>query len=156
MQITYTATGAVQLKTKTVPVTINDHLSIGDKVISGPGEYDIASIQCEGKALPLATVYFIRDEDLLVTYLTHLDPEVTKLDDASDTAILALHINSEDTATAAKNIIKALEPAYLFLMGAGATSAFIEELGFPLGEAGSLKITRAGLPLEGTTLIPNA
>jgi hypothetical protein len=155
MLITYTAAGTVQLKTKTVPVVVGNGVAFGEKVISGPGEYDVASIQCEAKALPLAVAYFIRDEDLLITYLTHLDPEVTKLDDISDTAILSLDISSEDTAGSAKSIVKALEPAYLFLMGPGATSSFIEELGVPKGESSSLKITRTGLPLEGTTLIAN-
>jgi|GEM_PF-5316675 len=154
MQITYTANGSVQLKTKNLPVTIGGQVTIGDKVISGPGEYDIASTQCEGVALPLATAYFIRDEDLLITYLTHLDPEVTKLDDISDTAILVLDINSEDTAGSTKSIIKAVEPAYVFLIGPGVTAAFVEELGLTKGETGPLKVTRAGLPLEGTTLIP--
>ena len=156
MQITYTAQGYVQLKTKTVPVTLGGQVTIGEKVISGPGEYDIATIQCEGVALPLAIAYFVRDEDLLVTYLTHLDPDVTKLDGASDTAILVLDIASDDTAGSAKSIVKALEPAYVFLTGPGATSAFIEELGVPKGEDSSLKVTRTGLPLEGTTLIANA
>ncbi len=156
MQISYTSTGNVQLKTKTVPVTLGGGVTIGDRVVSGPGEYDIANIQCEGKALPLATAYFIRDEDLWITYLTNLDAEVTKLDDASETAILVLDIKSDNTPASAKAIIKALEPAYVFLSGPGATAEFMAELGVPLGEAGSLKITRTGLPLEGTTLIPAA
>jgi hypothetical protein len=156
MNITYTTNGSVQLKTKTVPVTLSGQVTIGEKVISGPGEYDISTIQCEGVALPLAIAYFIRDEDLLITYLTHLDSEVTKLDDVSETAILVLDITSEDTPASAKSIIKALEPAYVFLMGPGATAAYIEELGIPKAEETTLKVTRTGLPLEGTTLIANA
>lgn len=155
MQITYASNGTVQLKTKTETVLLgNDTVTIGDKVLSGPGEYDVASILCEAQALPLAIAYFVRSEELLITYLTNADQAASQLDDASDTAILVLEVRSDADPAAAKAIIKALEPAYLFLIGAGATSEFRNGLGIPLAEESSLKVTASGLPLEGTMLIP--
>ncbi len=156
MIISYTATGDVQLKTKTEPVVLGSSIKVGSYTIPGPGEYDIASIQCEGQAVSGAFVYLVRDEDLLITLLTTLDPAAAKLDGISDTAVLVLDIRSDDTPEAAKSIIKAIEPAYVFLIGAGATPAFITQLGIPVAESASLKVTKIGLPLEGTTVIPNA
>lgn len=154
MQITYTNADQIQLKTRTQPVQIgNDQVVIGDRVISGPGEYDVASIQCEAHALPLATAYFIRDEELLIAYLTNLDDEITKLDDSNDTDILILDLRSDAPIATAKSIIKAIEPTYVFVIGAGASTSFLDSLGLPKGEEHSLKITRSGLPLEGTFLI---
>ena len=155
MQIGYTASGDLQLKTKTETVTMGAGLRIGSKVIPGPGEYDVASIQCEGMAIDGTVAYFIRTEDLMITFLTGLDGLVTKLEDISDTAILVADVRSDDTPEAAKKIIKALEPYYVFLIGAGATPDFIAKLELPQSEDSTLKITRAGLPLEGTTIIPN-
>lgn len=155
MQIGYVANGDLQIKTKTETVTIGSGIRIGTKEIPGPGEYDIASIQCEGTALDGAVAYFIRTEELVVTYLTGLDGAASKLDDASDTSILVADIRSNDTPEAAKAIIKAMEPFYVFLIGAGATQEFIAKLDIPQSEESILKVTRAGLPLEGTTIIPN-
>lgn len=155
MIISYTATGDVQLKTKTEPVILGSSIKIGDYTIPGPGEYDIASIQCEGQAVSGAFVYFVRDEDLMITFITKLDTATAKIDGISDTAILVLDIRSDDTVEAAKGIIKAVEPAYVLLIGAGATPEFTAQLGIPLAESSTLKVTRAGLPLEGTSIIPN-
>lgn len=155
MQITQSTNDTVQLKTKTEPVVLgNDCVRIGQKVLSGPGEYEVAGILCEGQALPLATAYFVRDEDLLIAYLTHLDPQVSDLDDVSETGVLILDIKSDDEPSKAKAIIKALEPAYVFLIGAGATSEFRAGLGLTSGESGPLKVTGTSLPLENTVLIP--
>ncbi|CAN5194938.1 hypothetical protein BH11PAT4_BH11PAT4_6020 [soil metagenome] len=156
MIISYTATGDVQLKTKTEPVILGSSIKIGDYTIPGPGEYDIASIQCEGQAVSGAFVYFLRDEDLIITFITKLDPTAAKVDGIADTAILVLDVRSDDTPETAKSIIKAIEPAYVFLIGAGATSSFGSQLGIPLAESSTLKVTRAGLPLEGIILVPNA
>ena len=155
MLISYTSNGSVQLKTRTQPIVIGAGVQIGDRAIPGPGEYDIANIQCEGVALSNSVTYFLRDEDLLITYLQNLDQDATKLDQISDTAVLILDVRSDDTAAVAKAIIKSIEPAYVFLIGAGAHVGFWAELGIPLAETSSLKVTRTGLPLEGTSLVVN-
>jgi len=154
MQLSYTGTDNLSIKTKTSPITIGAGLKIGEYTVPGPGEYDIAEVQCEGKTLPSEGVaYFVRSEDLTIMYLPKLLPEASKLDDASTANILVLDIRSDDTSGAAKDLIKAIEPSYVFLLGAGATSEFNTELGIPVAEDSSLKISRTGLPLEGILLV---
>src|ERR1044072_274823 len=107
MQLTYSGTDTVVIKTKTESVTLGAGVVIGDFTVPGPGEYDIASIQCEGKSLPSASVaYFIRAEDLTVTFLPTIDIAVSKLDDASNTDILVLDVRSDDTVETVKAVVK--------------------------------------------------
>ena len=153
MQFTYSSTDTIVVKTKTEPITIGATLQLDGFTVPGPGEYDVASIACEGRAMESgAFVYGIRTEDLTITYLTKLDKEVNKLDGVANTNVLVLDLRSEDEAGDVKAIVKVIEPQYLALIGAGATEKLITDLGFPIIES-SLKITRAGLPLEGTSIL---
>ena len=154
MTITYSSDGNLHLKTKNELVVLGSSVKIGSHTITGPGEYDVASIQCEGQALPTGVVYFIRSEDLLITFLPNCDEAVNTVDDASDTDILVFDVRSSSEADKAKAIIKALEPSYVFLLGSSSQEVSAT-LGLSTGEESSLKITQAGLPLEGTTLITN-
>lgn len=157
MQISHQSDGTVSIKTKTEPITLGSTVQLDGYTVPGPGEYDVASVQCEGRALPSGGIaYFIHAEDLNVTFLPTVNPEATKLDDSSTTEILVVDLRSDDTAASLKDVVKSLEPFYLILMGSGATAAFATELGLPLSDTPVLKITRTGLPLEGTTvLIPS-
>ena len=47
MIISYTATGDIQLKTRTEPVILGNGVTIGSRAITGPGEYDIARLAYE-------------------------------------------------------------------------------------------------------------
>lgn len=156
MVISYTSGGDVSIKTKNETVTLGSQVTIGEFVIPGPGEYDIAGIQCESRALSDSFVTFVHAEDLTVTFLSNIDPGVTKLDDVSSTHVLVVDVRSDDKPESLKPIIKELETSYVILSGAGATPAFAAGLGLPTTEDGQLKITRAGLPLEGTYLITRA
>jgi hypothetical protein len=153
MQISLASNGTVIIKTKTEPITLGATVQIDTYTVPGPGEYDVASIQCEGRALPHGTAYFFHTEELNVTYLPKISSEVMKLDDLSNTDILVLDVRSDDTVSAVKDVVKNVEPFYLILMGSGSTPAFIAELGLPLSDTPILKLTRAGLPLEGTTVL---
>lgn len=154
MQITHAGNGSAIIKTKTETITLGTSIQLGDYTVPGPGEYDVASIQCEGRGLPSgSTAYFFHTEELNVTFLPKLSTEVSKLDDASNTDILVADIRSDDTVAVLKNVVKELEPFYLVLIGSGATPAFVAELGIPLSDTPTFKLTRAGLPLEGTTVL---
>ena len=153
MTIGYTSADTISIKTKNETILINGEVQIGHYLIPSAGEYDISAIQCEAQNLGQAIVYFIHTEDLTITFLSALQSEVTKLDDASNTDILILEVRSDNTAEDLKPILKALEPAYLFLIGAGVSSEFVESLGLPTQATQNLKVTRSALPLEGTTLI---
>ncbi|MCC2631652.1 MAG: hypothetical protein K0S20_351 [Patescibacteria group bacterium] len=153
MVISYLSDDKVSIKTKTETVTVGNGVQIGQYKVSGAGEYDIAAIQCEAQYLETATAYFLRTEDLTITFLDQIDAQITKLDDASNTDILIVDVRSNEKPEDLKPVLKALEPAYLFLIGAGADSAFQEGVGLPLKESAPLKIVRTGLPMDGTRLI---
>jgi hypothetical protein len=152
MVISYTSSGDVSVKTKTETVTLGNDVTIGSFVVPGPGEYDIA-IQCEAKPLATSFASFIRTEDLTVTFLSRIESEIMKMDDANATHILVVDVRSDDRPSDLKPIIKSIEPSYVVLCGAGATKEFVVDLGIPMTEEKTLKLTRAGLPLEGTYLL---
>ena len=153
MVITHSGTDSISIKTKTETIVMGPGLSIGQFVIPGAGEFDIASIQCEGFPLTNSVAYLVRSEDLTLLLLENLDTAVTKLDDASKADILIVEVRSDDTVENLKQVVKALEPSFVVLSGAGVTTAFVESLGLPRVEGDSLKMTRAGLPLEGTSVL---
>jgi hypothetical protein len=156
MVITYLPNDKVSVKTKTETITFGDGVVIGDYSIPGAGEYEVASIQCEASYLEKATAYFVFTEDLNVTFLSDVDQSVTKEDSASKTDILVIDVRSDGGAAQIKNIVKAIEPSYVFLIGSGSHSELVESLGLTPFDGSTLKITRTGLPLEGTFLVSKA
>ncbi len=153
MIASYTAHGSVELKTKNISVVLANGVSVGSQQIAGPGEYDVQGVQCEATAYEGGIGYFVRVEDMVTAYLTKVDATASKLDGITEAAILVLDVRSDDTNESVKALIKAVEPSYVLLAGAGATKEMAAALGFPLTEGSSLKVTKAGLPLEGTSLI---
>jgi hypothetical protein len=153
MVISFTSTGEVQLKAKNGTVVLGATPRIEAFELTGPGEYDIAGIQCDGHSAGSGVLYTFRTEDLVVSFVTQLDPAVAKLDDASDAHVLVFDLKSDDDPAALKNLVKSLEPSFVVLSGAGATAEAAAALGLPAIEESSLKLTRAGLPLEGTSLL---
>jgi hypothetical protein len=156
MVLSYASNGDVILKTKSESVMLGSEVRIGSFVVPGPGEYDIAGIQCEAKPLTQSFASFIRAEDLTITYLNPVEPEITKLNDASAAHILIADIRSDDQADTLKAIVKAIEPSYVVLRGTGATTDFVTALGITPAEGIPLKLTRTGLPPEGTFLVTPA
>ena len=154
MIISYAADGNVSAKTKTAIIQLGSNLQIDQFQIPGPGEYDVASVHCEGKNLSTGQVFWFRTEELSLSFLTKLDTDLTKNDEASNTDILVVDLRSDDSVDALKVILKKVEPAYLFLTGSRPAADFIEALGLPRYESSTLKINnRAALPIEGTSLV---
>lgn len=154
MTITHTSADTISVKTKNEVVTFGNGVTIGSYKITTAGEYDVAAIQCEAQFLKDATSYIVRSEELTITYLSQTDTTITEQDDAPNTDILMVDVRSDDKIDDLKIIVKELEPSYVLLIGAGATAEFRSQLGIPNYDATTLKVTRAGLPLEGTSLIP--
>ena len=153
MQLTLTGDNGVALKSKQVTVTLGETVTIGEYKISGAGEYDVAGIQCEGAVTGTTVSYFIWMEDLQFTYVTALSSEISKLDKASTTHVLIADIRSDDRPEQLIQILKKLEPTYVTLFGAGNTDEFRKLLGLPVQQGSTHKLTRSGLPIEGTTLL---
>jgi hypothetical protein len=153
VQLSFTSGDHVQLKVKNDTVNLGETVSIRDYVLPGAGEYDVAGVLCEAQVAGDSLAYFIRLDDLQTTYLPRLASEVTKLDDASNCNILVVDVRSDDKPESLKPILKALEPSYVALIGAGATPEFQKALNLTTQEGASHKLTRSGLPLEGTILL---
>ena len=153
MVISYATDGTVVAKAKNATLSLGSTIKIDSFVISGPGEYDVASVHCEAAHLQMATTYWFRTEDLSIVLLTQPDASVVKHSASSNTDILVVELRSDDTPDLLKPILKALEPAYLFLIGAGATPEFAAGLGLPKYESATLKVSKASLPMEGTFLV---
>ena len=156
MNISYSSADKVILKIKNDSVTLGDGVKIGDYQVTGAGEYDIANIQCEAKALEKALLYFVRAEDLTITFLSDVDTSVIKVDEASKTDILIVDVRSNAEAADLKNILKQLEPGYLFLIGSGNSPELVKSLGLPSYESSTLKVTRSSLPQEGSYFVPQS
>ena len=150
MTIAYAPDGSVQLKMKSDTVSLGTAVRINSYELPGPGEYDVASVQVEAHPLGTGFAYLIRSEELLTVFLDNPQSDITTMDDASNCNILIVDVRSDSSADSLKVTIKSLEPSYVFLMGASAE--FIAAIGIATAPS-PLKITRAGLPLEGTTVI---
>ena len=156
MVITYSGNDSVAIKTKTETVLIGPGVTVGSFALPGAGEYDIASIQVDGVVLSSSIAYFIRTEELTTLVLDQVDPAINAADELSNTDILIVDVRSDDTPESVKSMVKAIEPSYLVLTGAGATVGLITALGLPRVEGDSLKVSRTSLPLEGTTVLARA
>ena len=153
MQLLLSGNDMASLKLKNETVTLGETVSIGQYVVPGAGEYDVAGIQCEGAVTGNGISYFIWLEDLQFTYLTSLHSEISKLDKASGTHVLVADIKSDCRPEQLTPILKKLEPGFVALFGTGNTDEFRKVLGLPMQEGSSHKLTRTGLPLEGTILL---
>lgn len=156
MVITFSGKNDVTIKGKNETVTVDSTVKIGSFTVPSAGEFDISGVQCESLYLSQGMVHFFAMEDLQITYLTEINQEVTTLDDAPATDILILDIRSDNKPDQLKPILKALEPSYLLLVGAGATPEFVTELHLPVHPESSLKVTAGSLPDEGTYVMAAA
>ena len=153
MNISYPAHDGVVIATKNRAISLGQEVRIGDYLIPGAGEFDIAGIQCEVHFATQGLVYFIRLEELQITFLSEINSQVISLADAASTNILVINLRSSDQPETLTPILKGLEPSFVFLFGPGATKEFIQSLSLPNHDSNVLKITRSGLPLEGTYLV---
>lgn len=153
MTISYQANGEVLAASKSASIRFGKDILINDYVVPGAGEYDVAGVQCETHSVDHTLAYFLRMEDLVLTFMHNATPDVASLDDASSTNILILDIRSDTKNDDVKVILKRLEPSYLLLIGEGATPEFSKSLGLTAYEGNQLKITASSLPEEGSWVV---
>ena len=153
MTLQFAPTGTVVLKGKSNTISLGNTIRLGEYQVPGMGEYDVAGIPCKVQNLEQGSVAFVQLEGIQFTFLSQIDPGITKLDDATDTEVLVVDVRSDDQASQLKSILKVLEPAFLALIGSGNTEAFRKALGLPISQGASTKIIKSGLPEEGTTLL---
>jgi hypothetical protein len=152
MLISLLSNDSVQVKTKTSSMAIGNGVTIGTYSIPGAGEYDIAGIQCEAVYADTALCYYMRAEDLQITFVDGPDLSMAKQDEASRTDILIIDLRSDTEVSTVKSLIKSVEPSYIALIGAGVTADFLSGLALP-HQASPLKLTRSSLPIEGSYLL---
>lgn len=150
MTVTLEANGSVQLKARSEIVSIGAGVVINNVSLPGAGEYDIAGIQADVRPAGNALAYFVYTEELLTIYLDTPALEVTDLSNAENCNVFILDLRSDSSTDTVKVLIKRLEPSYVVLIGA--TPEVLTEIGLPT-QTGTLKVTRSGLPLEGTTIL---
>lgn len=153
MIINFASRDKLNIKSKNSTITLDKKIVIDDFSINGPGEYDVDGIQIEAQPLKAGLASFVYVEDMVITHITSLEQELTKIKGVSDTNILIVDLKSNDTVDKLKPIIKSLEPSYIYLLGAGKTAEFIAQLGIITEKCKSLKVTLSALPESGTTLI---
>jgi hypothetical protein len=151
MHVSPSATGELLLKTKHATITLGATVRIGERELPGAGEYDVASVHVECFALTKAYAYLLRAEDLVITYLTDIDPTAINAEGVGDTAFLVIEVRSDSNPAEVKTLISKLEPAIVALRGAGATDVFAAQLGFSASRDFPIKLLRSALP-ETTTL----
>ena len=148
MQITNQSNGVIELKTKNASAILDESIRIGDVVLNGPGEYDVAGIAVVGFIGDEHPFYSIEIEELGVVYFPE---KPQKLSDKSkeelgsvDIAIVPVNGGSSVADTMA--LINSLEPNIVIPIG---EVAFVEEFAKQAGSAveniDTLKITKSML-----------
>ena len=153
MIINFISRDKIAIKSKNAIITLDGGVAVGSFKISGPGEYDIDGVQVEVQPIKAGLASFIYSEDMVITHITDLQQELTKIKGISDTNILVVDLKSDDTVEKLKPIIKAIEPSYLFLIGAGKTTEFITQLNLTIEKVKTLKVTASSIPESGTSVI---
>ncbi len=155
MQLSFTSAGDVLLKEKEAEVVLGTVVRIGAYEVPGAGEFEVQGVPCTVEVAEGQYAYFFTLDGVHVTYLDPAVAGVSELEDASSTEVLVIRLRGDESRELVGGLIKKLEPGYLVLAGSNA-----QELGSTLGltpEAGAtLKISRSGLPEEGTRLFLGA
>lgn len=119
--------------------------SVGDHVIEGPGEYDIAAI---GLHTFLGyTTLFAENLHLLVVWSG--DAKISSDDELSIDALIVLH----ESAEAAAALIKEVDPRVVVFHRANVAQQVAVLVGTPVNEESSYKLTSQTLPQEERSII---
>lgn len=139
------------IKTKSTPVSLGEKIEVGEQIIPGPGEYDIADIFIE--SLPFSetprSAVVIRIEGVTLVWipaLTHaLSEKSIEILDGVD--VLLVPLSTQLNSDTAQGMIKALEPKAVIYHDGGADTEISK--GIQVEETKAFKLTSAVLPEEG-------
>ncbi len=116
------------------------NIKIGDRMLEGPGEYDVAGVGIH--SFEQHAVLFA--EGLRLTVVWGDTEEVNSEDDAgSDIYVLLL-----SDAKRAEALIKEQDPRVVILHSAELRDALAQTMGTPIKEESTYKLTAQGLPAE--------
>jgi hypothetical protein len=139
------------IKTKSTPVSLGEKIEVGEQIIPGPGEYDIADIFIE--SLPFSetprSAVVIRIEGVTLVWipaLTHaLSEKSIEILDGVD--VLLVPLSTQLNSDTAQGMIKALEPKAVIYHNGGTDTEISK--GIQVEETKAFKLTSAVLPEEG-------
>lgn len=145
MQLSRTNDALVMVKTKLATLTLNDGITINDKQLPGPGEYEVADIFAE----VTPDLAHFHAEELTLAYLGHKKRAVTdeELGHLENVDILLIAVDSEnpEELAAISKLTAAIEPRIIVLIGADPTT-FAKLRGTTPEVVETLKLSRKDLP----------
>lgn len=136
----------IQIKTKNTTISLGIENKVGDFVLSGPGEYEIAGVEIEG----VGKIYLFSTEEMRIAYLDKMDRPLNDLEQelVGDVDILFIPVGGDDVldAKAALQIINQVDPRIIIPVYYQELASFTEVEGIAPEYVDSLKITRTTLP----------
>ncbi len=143
-------------------------------ILNGPGEYEIGGVFINGIASPRKsvddtknTMFVFEYEDISVAHLGDLDRVLTQnqIDALGQVNVLLIPVGGGNTLTAAQasELVSMIEPNIVVPMhfaqkglklDLSEVDRFLKEMGVSdVEEESSLRVTRSGLPEEGTQVV---
>lgn len=156
MTITHKGKGQFSIRSKQATIELGEQVKIGEKILPGRGEYEIAGIEAEGLA---DGIYLIRCEDVYLLYLDRLNRaladeelEAVNLADILFVPVGGSATDSEGPAVlspeAAVKVINQIDPRIVIPMHFASIEPFRAAEGKPLEMLKELKITKSTLPID--------
>lgn len=147
MQIKATETGC-SIKTKDAVIMVDGQMKIGERVLPGPGEYEVSGVFAE--VLPDVAVFHA--EEMNIAYLGHgkkkLEDREQEALEAVDVLLVAADSDAKDELKAITDLANEIEPRILVLTGVKDPGVFAKVEGQAPTSLDTLKVTRADLPEE--------
>lgn len=110
MEITYLGDTTIKFKTKTVNFTVNNKINFeeDEKVIDGPGEYDIKEVSVLGYRVDKSVIYVVEAEGLRILWLGNvnhkLSDNLTKEVGNIDICIVSINPNVDEAVALTRQI----------------------------------------------------
>lgn len=156
MTITYKGKGKFTIKSKQATIELGPEVKIGETVLPGRGEYEVAGVEAEGLD---DGIFLIKTEDVYLLYLAQLDRQLTdeELEEVNLADILFVPVGGTQTDVPdltvltpekAVKVINQVDPRMTIPMYFASIEPFRAAEGKPLEMQADLKITRSSLPSE--------
>lgn len=141
----------VDLKLRQCTVIADGKITIGDIIIDGPGEYDVAGVAVQGIAGQKQTIYVMEADDLRFCIVPKtpekINQEVAETIGGVDVAIVP--VVTGDTVAETIALVNTLDPNVVIPVGDGDIAEFGKLSNETLDSQDNIKLTKASLPLEG-------
>lgn len=152
MEITYIGNASFKIKAKNATVTIGDNITIAEseKVISGPGEYEIKGVSIVGVDAKDTTLYRIDLDGLTLLYAGNLEKKLTEsqLKEIGEIDIAFIPVNNEF-----ENITHSISPTVILPFNYEGQDEVISKLGVNIEKLPKFSIKAGELVTEDQKVI---